>query len=477
MLMAVHGSAVYHAAALQHIFRNGSERAAGGRVLPDGVIPVPGGEGSGQMSRRTALLQNWAQPGTASAMDAFFQIHFREIKASFVPDHRNGVMGTACGAGGTAGAAAPLCQLRGKTPGRKRRFRRIGPVFQRCLQIIQRILPGGSQSRFGSFPVNGVQQLRRIPLTDDPVGKTQPAQDAHRPGPFRGGQLRRGDRGEKGPVELDGEHRAMEGIGDNIGGILEQAQKFRRTGIHDLLRLGIDLLADTTKLHHRQSRLLMEPFQIGRQRAGTADAVAEDVAALEVIGRVIGHGVPLVRRQQQGGVQHHRGVLPGDIPDDGAPLSLPGGEVGKAIQIALQLRLHPLRDGRNTEGRCVGNAALLGKRTEKHRVEPAVREDLGVPDLVAAGEDQVIGQRPPGQLVKAPIAAIRDPQMVPAELLKPPVTLRQRLIVQGRVSVMGGGTQAGGPLEQGVVLIDEVVNDLAVPAKALHSPLCGRRLK
>ena len=61
--------------------------------------------------------------------------------------------------------------------------------------------------------------------------------------------------------------------------------------------------------------------------------------------------------------------------------------------------------------------------------------------------------------------------MVPAELLKPPVTLRQRLRVQGRVSVMGGGTQAGGPLEQGVVLIDEVVNDLTVPAKALHSPL------
>lgn len=123
------------------------------------------------MSRRTALLQNWAQPGTASAMDAFFQIHFREIKASFVPDHRNGVMGTACGAGGTAGAAAPLCQLRGKALRRKRCFRRIGPVFQRCLQIIQRILPGGSQSRFGSFPVNGVQQLRRIPLTDDPVAR------------------------------------------------------------------------------------------------------------------------------------------------------------------------------------------------------------------------------------------------------------------------------------------------------------------
>ena len=118
--MAVHGSAVYHAAALQHIFRNGSERAARGRVLPDGVIPVPGGEGSGQMSRRAAPLQNRAQPGTASAMDAFFQIHFREIKASFVPDHRNSIMGTACGTGSTAGAAALLCQFGGKAPGRKR---------------------------------------------------------------------------------------------------------------------------------------------------------------------------------------------------------------------------------------------------------------------------------------------------------------------------------------------------------------------
>ena len=67
--------------------------------------------------------------------------------------------------------------------------------------------------------------------------------------------------------------------------------------------------------------------------------------------------------------------------------------------------------------------------------------------------------------------------MVPAELLKPPVTLRQRLIVQGRVSVMGGGTQAGGPLEQGVILVDKIVHDLAVPAEMLHGPLRGRRLK
>ena len=55
MLMGVHGGAVYHAASLQHIFRNGGKRAAGGGVFSDGVVPVPGGKGSGQMRRR--LLQ------------------------------------------------------------------------------------------------------------------------------------------------------------------------------------------------------------------------------------------------------------------------------------------------------------------------------------------------------------------------------------------------------------------------------------
>ena len=37
-------------------------------------------------------------------------------------------------------------------------------------------------------------------------------------------------------------------------------------------------LADAAKLHHRQPRLLMEPFQIGCQCAGAADAIAEDIA-------------------------------------------------------------------------------------------------------------------------------------------------------------------------------------------------------
>ena len=37
----------------------------------------------------------------------------------------------------------------------------------------------------------------------------------------------------------------MEGIGDNISGILEQAQKFRRASVQDLLRLGMDPVSYT----------------------------------------------------------------------------------------------------------------------------------------------------------------------------------------------------------------------------------------
>ena len=67
--------------------------------------------------------------------------------------------------------------------------------------------------------------------------------------------------------------------------------------------------------------------------------------------------------------------------------------------------------------------------------------------------------------------------MIPAEPLKPLIPLRKGLVVQGGVGIVGGGAQAGGPLEQGVVLVDKVVHDLAVPAEMLHGPLRGRRLK
>ena len=278
-------------------------------------------------------------------------------------------------------------------------------------------------------------------------------------------------------MELDGEHRAVEGVGDYISGVPEQVQELRRTGVQNLPGLGVDLLPDAAQLHHRQARLPAEPVDIGRQRPGAADAVAEDIPAGGIVCRMVGHGGPLLRRQQQRGVQHHRHVPARRVPDDLPALGLPDGDVGKAVQIALQLRPHPLGDHGDAEGGSVGDAALFRKGAEKHRVEPAVRENFRIPDLVAAGEDQVIGQLRGGQLVKAPIAVRRNVEMVPAELLKPPVALREGLVMQGGVDIVGGGAQASGPLEESVVLVDKVVHDLAVPAEMLHGPLRGRRLK
>ena len=407
VLVAVHGGAVDHAAPFQHVFRNGGENAAGGGILPDGVVPVPGGKGGRQVGRRAPVLQNGADTGAAPAADAFFHVNLGKIKAGPVPDHGDGVLGTACCAGGASGAAAPLRQLwRGGLPLRLDLRRRIGPVFQGRLQIVQRAFPGGGQGRLGGLPIHGGQQLRRVSLADDPVGQAQAAQNAHRPGPLRGRQLRRRDRGEEGPVELDGEHRAVEGIGDHIIRVPEQVQELRRTGVQDLPGLGVDLLPDAAQLHHRQSRLPAEPVDVGRQRPGTADAVAENIPPGGIVCRMVGHGGPLLRRQQQRGVQHHRHVPSGHVPDDLPALGLPDGDMGKAVQVALQLRPHPLGNHGDAEGGGVGNAALLRKGAEEHRVEPAVRENFRIPDLVAAGEDQVIGQFRGGQLVKAFIAML-----------------------------------------------------------------------
>ena len=123
----------------------------------------------------------------------------------------------------------------------------------------------------------------------------------------------------------------MEGIGHHIGSISEQAQKLRRARIQDLPGLGVYPSADAAELHHRQSRLRRQTLHIGRQGAGSADAVAENVPAGGIVRRVVRHGSPLLRCQQQRGVQHFRRLSAGRVRDNGAALPLPGGKMGKAL--------------------------------------------------------------------------------------------------------------------------------------------------
>ena len=278
-------------------------------------------------------------------------------------------------------------------------------------------------------------------------------------------------------MELNGKHRSVEGIGHHIAGVSEQIQKLCRAGVQNLPGFGMNFLPDAAQLYHRQASLLMQLRDIGRQRAGAADAVTQDIPAGGIVRRVVGHGGPLVRSEQQGGIQHHRHIPAGRLADNLTALRFPDGKVGEAVQIAFQLRLHPVGDSRDPKGRRVGNAPFPGKDSEKHRVETAVREDLRIPDLVAAGQDQIIGQFRVRQRVKTIIVMRGDAEMIPAELFKPAVALCQSLVVEGGVGVVGGGTKAGRPFEQGVILINEIVHDLAVPAEAFHGPFRGCRLK
>ena len=274
----------------------------------------------------------------------------------------------------------------------------------------------------------------------------------------------------------------MEGVGAHGGSVGEQAQKFRRARVQDAPGLGVDLLPDAAQLHHRQSRLRRQSPDVGLQSAGAADAVTQQVSApgrgpLSGEGLVGGHGPPLVRRQQQRGVQDHLRLPAGQVPDDPPALLFPDGQVGEAVQIAPQLRLHLLRDPWDAEGGGVGDLPPVGEITEEHRVEPAVWKDLGVPDLVAAGEDHIVGQLRRPQLLQTLEAVGGDPQMLPGKGLEPAVPGLQRPVVQGGVGVVGGAAQALGGLEEGVVLIDIVVNDLTLASQGLHRPLRGAGLE
>ena len=151
--------------------------------------------------------------------------------------------------------------------------------------------------------------------------------------------------------------------------------------------------------------------------------------------------------------------------------------MGEGLQIGPQLLLHAVRDAGDAKGWGIGDLPLVGEGPEEHRVEPAVGEDLRVPNLVTAGEQHIVGQLRLPQLLQALVAAAGNVQILPGKCLKPLVSGLQRAIVQGGVGVMGGASQAGGPLEQGVVLVHVVVDDLAFAPQGRHRPLRGVSLQ
>lgn len=475
VLFPVQGRAEHHAAPLQHIVRQSGKRPAGAGVPPDVRLPIPGGEGGGKGPGLT-LLKHGASSGADAAADALLQVHLGNREALPVPDQGNGVLGTGGGAGGAAGAVGPVRQKGAVLPGQGRFRPLVGLVRQGGFQIGHGSRPGGGQPRLRGGPIRAVPQPGGVPLAHHPFRQSQAAQQAERPGALRLLELRRGHGGKEGALEQDGKHRPMEGVGTDVGGALKQAQKLRRARVGNHPGLGVELPPGAAELNHRQFRLLRQAADIGLQGPGPGNAVAEDILLFPER-RVRRQGGPLRRRQQQRGVQNHRRLPAGGLPDDLPAGDLPDGEVGKALQIALQFLLHSLGEAGHAEGGSVGDLPQGGERAEKHRVEAPVRENGGIPDLVAAGDQQVIGQLRPAQLLPALIAPVRQSKKGAGKVLKPLPAPPDGGVVQGVVSVAGRQGRAGRRAEDAGILVDEIVDGLALPPQGLQGPLGGGGLE
>lgn len=108
----------------------------------------------------------------------------------------------------------------------------------------RRAADGPRRSPWGVHRFGGVQ-------TDDASGAAQPGEQAVNAGigglpPFAG---RHG--GEERLLELEGEDRPMEGVGDYGGGVLKQAQKFLGARVKDQPRGAVDLPPCARQLEDR----------------------------------------------------------------------------------------------------------------------------------------------------------------------------------------------------------------------------------
>ena len=92
--------------------------------------------------------------------------------------------------------------------------------------------------------------------------------------------------------------------------------------------------------------------------------------------------------------------------------------MGEGGEVALELVLHAVRDPGNTEGGGVGDLPPRREGAEEDRVEAVIREDGGVPDLVAAGEVDIVGEAGGFQLLKAPVAVRRQAELPGLEGVK-----------------------------------------------------------
>ena len=260
----------------------------------------------------------------------------------------------------------------------------------------------------------------------------------------------------------------MEGVGADVGRVLEKAQKLSGTGVKDdLLRAG-DLAPRAGQLHDGQSGLFGEGQRVSGGLAGVGDEVAEDI--ILILG---GHGqlAPLLTGEEEGGVQYHPGLPAGDGAHQILTSLFPDGEGVKGGQILAELLVIGGGQSRGAQTGGVGDAAALADEVQQEgRLELLVGVDIRVPDLVAARDVHVVVGGIVPELGKGGVPLGAELHLLIDEGFKAVKAGLEGAVVEGGVGIGGGVPHRAGVLEKlvgGGGVGEPEVDDVAVVAQTL----------
>ena len=213
----------------------------------------------------------------------------------------------------------------------------------------------------------------------------------------------------------------MEGVGDDVGGIADEAEVVARgqgpgdraDAVFDQAQVGPASLGHFDGIDGQAGPLRYGP---GGPDDGfiVPDIVEKDVFSPDPPGRR-DPGV-LLLFVEEGGVegQVDLSVLPDQAMEDVDAVLLSAGEVvvvQDPVPVGLRFRAGPQGAGVEADG--VGRlSAGCGEGKEVDRVGVA---GAGVPDLVAPRDDGVVGPEADGLLVGGAVGPFADAEMVPAE--------------------------------------------------------------
>ena len=271
----------------------------------------------------------------------------------------------------------------------------------------------------------------------------------------------------------------MEGIGDHIGGVLEEPQKLPGSRVKYQIFCAGDFPPGPGQLDDGQTGAPGELLGVGRRLSGVGDEIAQNIPPLPLGGD--GQLPPFLPGEQKGGVQDHPRLPPSRLTQEGLSPLLPDGEGGEGLQKGFQLTGLVRRQLRDPKAGGVGNPAFLpGEGQQEGGVELLVLKNIGVPNLVAARQEHVAVRGLRRQLPGGGILPGGQRHLPGYEVLKPLEPPLKRGVMEGGVSI-GGQVPHGAPALEHPVgphsMGQAVVDDLTLRPQGLHRPHGGIRLE